>query len=103
METKICSKCGQEKSIEEFYAHSTAKDGLQPYCKECQKKAAQNRASEPKVRIKPEALAGVNKRPIFREDNPLSLYTPRELMQELHNRGYEGELTYTSRINIAKM
>lgn len=103
MKTKVCSKCGQEKSVEEFYAHSTAKDGLQPYCKYCQKEVAQNRVSEPKVKIKPEALAGVNKRPVFREDNPLSLYTPRELMQELYNRGYEGELTYTTRINIAKM
>ena len=32
---------------------------------------------------------------------PLEAYTPRELMMELANRGYRGNLTYTQTINIS--
>jgi hypothetical protein len=35
--TKICSKCGRELPLECFGKHKSKKDGLQPYCKECQK------------------------------------------------------------------
>ena len=34
--TKVCSKCGQEKDIEEFHRDRTRKDGRQSYCKACQ-------------------------------------------------------------------
>lgn len=103
METKKCSKCNQVKPISEFHKNTSMKDGLQVYCKDCQSSANRERTTKPMVQVKPEALAGVNKRPIPNKDNPLSAFTPRELMQELHKRGYEGELMYTSRINIAKM
>jgi hypothetical protein len=103
METKKCSKCNQVKPISEFYKNASMKDGLQGSCKDCQSSANRERAHKPLVTVKPEAIAGVNRRPILNKDNPLSAFTPRELMQELHKRGYEGELMYTSRINIAKM
>lgn len=35
--TKTCSKCGRELPLECFGKHKCRKDGLQPYCKECQK------------------------------------------------------------------
>lgn len=35
--TKICSKCGRELPLECFGKRKRSKDGLQPYCKECQK------------------------------------------------------------------
>ena len=35
MKTKICSKCKQEKLIEEFYKDKTTKDELQSVCKFC--------------------------------------------------------------------
>lgn len=103
METKKCSKCNQLKPISEFHKNASAKDGLQVYCKDCQCVMSRKQNSKPLVSVKPEALAGVNKRPTPNKDNPLSAFTPRELMQELHKRGYDGELIYTSRINIAKM
>lgn len=100
METKKCSKCGCTKSIDDFYKNASMRDGLQSCCKDCQ---SEMRNGKSLVQVKPEALAGVNKRPFPDKDNPLSAYTPRELMVELHRRGYDGELTYTSRINISRM
>lgn len=35
METKICTKCGRELSVDMFHKKSTSKDGLQHYCKDC--------------------------------------------------------------------
>lgn len=33
--TKECRKCGEEKSVEDFYGQARAKDGLDSYCKYC--------------------------------------------------------------------
>lgn len=33
--TKVCSKCGKEKNVSEFYKKSDANDGLQCWCKSC--------------------------------------------------------------------
>jgi len=33
--TKVCTKCGQELPISEFYARAGSKDGLQTICKAC--------------------------------------------------------------------
>ena len=34
-QVKTCSKCGVEKSVDEFYGRKLSKDGLHPQCKEC--------------------------------------------------------------------
>ena len=39
---KVCSKCGEEKPLAEFYRNARAKDGLQFCCKTCH--AAESRA-----------------------------------------------------------
>lgn len=36
---KHCKKCGQTKPLEEFYPHNRTRDGVQYWCKDCQKKA----------------------------------------------------------------
>lgn len=36
---KLCKKCDQTKPLEEFYPHNRTRDGVQYWCKECQKKA----------------------------------------------------------------
>jgi len=97
MEIKHCGKCGQDKPTSEFYTSSKAKDGLQSWYKKCMcsPKSGGGGKNKPLVQVKPEVLAGVNK--------PLSAFTPRELMRELHDRGYEGVLTYTAKINISQM
>ena len=35
METKICTKCGEEKPLDAFNKNRLKKDGLTCYCKEC--------------------------------------------------------------------
>lgn len=40
MNTKICIKCNQSKSMEDFYTHALSKDGRTPQCKECLKSYA---------------------------------------------------------------
>jgi hypothetical protein len=41
-ETKICSKCGIEKNVDEFYKSKNNEDGCHPWCKECDIKYAEN-------------------------------------------------------------
>lgn len=81
--TKVCPKCGRELPAESFNKSSKSKDGLQHYCRECQ------HAMQKSVGIR-----------TFKANNPLSAYTPRELIAELRARGYKGELTYTHVIKI---
>jgi hypothetical protein len=38
METKVCSKCEEEKNVCEFGKLKTSKDGYRHFCKECRKK-----------------------------------------------------------------
>lgn len=72
-QTKTCPRCGRTLTADNFYRKG---DGsLYPYCKECVK--ANNR----KYRNTPPD-----------SENPLSAYTPRQLMQELKRRGYTGKL-----------
>jgi hypothetical protein len=35
METKVCSKCGQEKPKDDFYKNRMCSDGYRNFCKEC--------------------------------------------------------------------
>ena len=37
-ETKRCTKCGEEKPLEEFYGNKHGVDGLDPMCKSCKNK-----------------------------------------------------------------
>lgn len=51
-ETKICSKCGNEKDLSEFYKHKICKDGLRSACKECLKDQGREYNEEHKVEKK---------------------------------------------------
>lgn len=39
IKTKKCLKCGRELPVTEFYKKSNAPDGLQTWCKKCQREA----------------------------------------------------------------
>lgn len=76
---KKCTKCGRVLPISEFNKSRRHKDGLQYYCCECQHETNREVTS-----LKKKLLS----------DNPLSGYTPRELLAELKNRGYKWEKMY---------
>ena len=88
METRVCKCCGKELPISEF---SKNKFGITSVCKTCnsenRRKAAILRHQKEKIDFKQE----VQEAKMLR----LSQFTPRELMEELKRRGFDGELTYT--------
>jgi hypothetical protein len=52
IETKICSFCNIEKSIDEFYTNQWHEDGHQPWCKECSKEEYSRYYARNTTRIK---------------------------------------------------
>ena len=50
METKVCSSCGQEKSINDFYKQSTHKHGVMSMCKNCFNKFCVERWKQRKIK-----------------------------------------------------
>ena len=86
METKICKCCGRELPIDDF---RVTKLGRRNTCNECVSK----KAADAKKRIK----SGLTFEEELERAKTLRLqdFTPRELMTELHRRGYSGKLTFT--------
>lgn len=52
MEKKICSKCGIEQDVSEFYADKSKVDGLYSCCKTCKKNYFNTRTDEMKLYLK---------------------------------------------------
>lgn len=52
MKTKICTKCGIEKELSEFYKDKSKPDGHRPNCKECIKIYKKNYRDKNKENIK---------------------------------------------------
>jgi hypothetical protein len=50
MPTKVCSKCGEEKDMEEFCTWNRNKDKKYPQCKKCQKKWRDDPVNKKKAR-----------------------------------------------------
>lgn len=46
METKICTKCGEAKELDLFYADKSKKDGKRNQCKECRREYDRKRRLE---------------------------------------------------------
>lgn len=86
IKTKKCPKCGRELPVTEFYKRSDAPDGLQGWCKQCQREAVNSRKYE---------SGGASEE--------MRMYTSRQLMEELARRGYTGELKFVKIININKL
>jgi len=52
MITKKCSKCGEEKSINEFCRDKNGKFGVRSLCKVCERKYQRERYKVPEVRAR---------------------------------------------------
>jgi hypothetical protein len=83
---KTCSKCGETKSINDFYKNASNKDRLGDYCKECHNKCIREG----------KALKDGKKNMILN----ISDFTDESLFAEIRKRGYFGELTYTKSVSI---
>jgi hypothetical protein len=75
-EMKTCTKCGQEKHESEFNKRSDTKDGLQYYCREC------NRATKQKRYLKGQPNHAVRKAARQRNSKHLKMATPPWAEQE---------------------
>ena len=80
LQTKQCVHCGKVLPVSEFYGNKTARDGLASWCKDCVAERRRELARNARL---------------YETRGGLSTYSPRQLMQELHSRGYRGTLTYT--------
>lgn len=65
--TKVCSKCGQEKSVEDFNKNSRKKDGLSDVCKACVSAAAQATRQKKLERQEKERLYLLEREQILRK------------------------------------
>lgn len=110
--TKVCSRCGQEKPLDQFYTSSVTKDGYRPQCIECSKQSAKETQHRLRERRKAEEAADKQlkantsyrkltlseKKQLLlqmRSDKPLSAYHPRELFEYLQSIGYKIRAEYT--------
>lgn len=84
-ETRICKVCGRELSINEFAKNGM---GITHVCKECVTNRKRSKREETKL-LKQQVQDAANARSLRLKD-----FTPRELMQELKERGYDGKLKY---------
>lgn len=84
-ETRICKVCGRELSINEFAKNGM---GITHVCKECVANRKRSKREETK-QLKQQVQDAANARSLRLKD-----FTPRELMQELKERGYDGKLKY---------
>ena len=95
-ETRICKVCGRELSINEFAKNGM---GITHVCKECVTNRKRSKREETKL-LKQQVQDAANARSLRLKD-----FTPRELMQELKNRGFDGKLKYVrvEEVDLSKM
>lgn len=109
METKICKKCGQELPLENFSKNAKMKDGLQNHCRACASEYSRQIWQKKKAKRKENELIEFEKKYKVYTNRDLAKFTPRDLMLELKERGYEGELLFREvkvtehRINLSKL
>lgn len=115
--TKHCSKCGRDLPLDAFGKKSNTKDGLQTWCKECQKASTlaarerrKNAQNKPQIEQKPgkiehkpgeiehaPAPAASTAKP---KRNYLHYVSDEQLVAELKRRGYKGTIEMKKQFDI---
>jgi len=98
--TKVCTRCGQELPVEYFNKNNRTKDGLQIYCKDCQKammKISRERRKQLKIAKVDECVEMEDGRKITWDKKAearecLAVLPDSELLTELRRRGYIGKI-----------
>lgn len=103
METKQCTCCGQERPVTDFkkIGQPNGKTNYLTVCSDCMRekqRKGREKAKEKRERENFESVTDARKLRIHD-------FSPRELMEELYRRGYEGTLRYVEvhEIDIAKL
>lgn len=91
MKMKVCKKCNQEKPLDDFYKNSRYKDGHVTTCKRCYKENLKGNLEK--------SLGNAN----IDKNNPLAIYTNRQLLEEIKKRGYRGCLQFTREVNLDQL
>ncbi len=95
METKVCTRCGKELPLDAFNKSKKSKDGLQPWCRECQHDANANAPRRKRNPLAKYSLDELKQEIKSRVSNLVINPTPREMMETLAKMGYRGKLEYT--------
>ena len=99
MKTKRCPKCGRVLPTSDFNKSTAKYDGLQSYCRDCQRTSLRElyRKRKKSSTEKSEIIATKSNA----TKNPkLSDFQPRELIAELQARGYRGKLYITREVVV---
>lgn len=94
--TRICKVCGRELPSDEFVKNAW---GVTNVCKECHSQKVKE-GVEKRKKLKQQAVDAVNARSLRLQD-----FSPRELMEELKRRGYDGKLKFVrvEEIDLSKI
>ena len=99
MKTKRCPKCGRVLPTSDFNKSTAKYDGLQSYCRDCQRKGL--RELYAKRKNSASAKSDIVATKCSATKNPkLSDFQPRELIAELQARGYRGKLYITREVVV---
>lgn len=80
-QTKVCSTCKRELTLDNFHKNKATTDGYSPQCKECRKRYYKGGQH-------------LKKKSVYGNLNPdLKGFTVNDLIKELGERGWEGTLT----------
>ena len=100
MNTQVCKCCGQELPIDSF---PLRKDKRTTVCKDCAHQHnidGRRAARERRAQERQDELADMEHKILNARNLRLCDFTPRELMAELHRRGYEGKLCFTQKTEV---